>query len=51
MKAEEGAITFYKQIIKKAHEEGDVTTAHLFTEILEDEEEHHDHFQGLLEED
>jgi bacterioferritin len=51
MKAEEGAIAFYKKIIKKAREEGDETTAFLFVQILEDEEEHHDHFQSLLDED
>lgn len=51
MKAEEGAIAFYKKIIKKAREEGDETTAFIFNQILEDEEEHHDHFQSLLDED
>ncbi len=51
MKAEEGAIKFYKQIIKKAKEEEDNTTAFLFTQILEEEEDHHDTFQSLLEED
>ena len=48
-KDEEGAIDLYRQIIKKAQEEDDVTTARLFRKILEDEEEHHDTFSGLLE--
>jgi bacterioferritin len=51
MKAEEEAIKFYKQIIKKAKGEEDNTTAFLFTQILEEEEDHHDTFQSLLEED
>jgi bacterioferritin len=33
-----------------ALKEGDTTTAHIFREILEDEEEHHDTFTSLLEE-
>jgi bacterioferritin len=49
-KDEEGAITLYKQIIGLARSEGDVTTARLFEDILEDEEEHHDTFTSLLEE-
>ena len=49
-KDEEGAITLYKKIIEKAMKEGDPTTAHLFREILEDEEEHHDFFSTALEE-
>ncbi len=51
MKAEEGAIAFYKKIIKKALEEDDETTAFIFRQIVKDEEEHHDTFQGLLEKD
>jgi bacterioferritin len=47
---EENAIKLYKEIIKKAEEEGDITTADLFKKILADEEEHHDTFTGLLEE-
>ncbi|MGB9665833.1 MAG: ferritin-like domain-containing protein [Candidatus Cryosericum sp.] len=43
-------IKLYKEIITLALKEGDPTTAHIFTEILEDEEEHHDTFQGLTEE-
>ena len=49
-KAEEEAITMYKAIIGMAQKEGDVTTAFIFKEILEDEEEHHDLFTTLLEE-
>ncbi len=49
-KDEESAIELYKEIIKKAEEEGDITTADLFKKILADEEEHHDVFTGLLEE-
>ena len=47
--AEEGAIAFYKQIIRKASEEDDFTTRLIFMEILEAEEEHHDTFTKLLE--
>jgi bacterioferritin len=49
-KAEEEAIVMYKEIIELAHKEGDVTTAFIFKEILEDEEEHHDLFTTMLEE-
>jgi len=49
-KDEEGAIALYKQIIEAARKEGDITTARLFEDILEDEEEHHDTFTSLLEE-
>ena len=48
--AEEDAISLYKKIIEKAHKEGDVTTAFIFKEILEDEEKHHDLFTTMLEE-
>ena len=48
-KDEEGAITLYKEVIKTAQGEGDVTTAFLFMDILKDEEEHHDLFTTLLE--
>ncbi len=44
------AIKLYKDIIKKAREEGDIVTARIFEEILEEEEEHHDTFTSLLEE-
>jgi len=50
VKAEEDAITMYKGIIEMAQKEGDVTTAFIFKEILEDEEEHHDLFTTMLEE-
>ncbi len=49
-KAEEEAILLYKQIIEQAQKEKDVTTAFIFKEILEDEEEHHDLFTTMLEE-
>jgi len=49
-KAEEEAITMYRKIIEIAGKEGDGTTAFIFKEILEDEEEHHDLFTTLLEE-
>ncbi|HVP92220.1 MAG TPA: ferritin-like domain-containing protein [Acidobacteriota bacterium] len=49
IKDEANAITLYKQIIKMAEEEGDTTTAFIFREILEDEEEHHDTFTTMLE--
>jgi bacterioferritin len=50
VKAEEEAITMYKEIIETAQKEGDITTAFIFKEILEDEEEHHDLFTTMLEE-
>ncbi len=49
-KAEEEAIIMYKEIIQMATKEGDITTAFIFKEILEDEEEHHDLFTTMLEE-
>jgi len=49
VKAEEEAIALYKQIIKVADEEGDVTARRLFEEILGEEEKHHDTFTKLLE--
>jgi bacterioferritin len=49
-KDEEETVKMYKEIIALATKEGDLTTAHLFTEILGDEEGHHDTFQSLLEE-
>jgi bacterioferritin len=48
VKAEEEAITLYKDIIKRASTEGDDTTRLLFEEILSDEERHHDTFTTLL---
>lgn len=47
---EENAIQMYKQINELALKEGDVTTAHIFREILEQEEDHHDTFTTLFEE-
>ena len=47
-KAEEEAITLYKEIIKQAASEGDETTRLLFEEILSEEEGHHDTFTTLL---
>ena len=49
IKAEEEAIMMYKEIIKVAADEGDVTTAFLFKKILEDEEDHHNTFTTLAE--
>ncbi len=48
-KAEEEAIALYKEIIAIAEKEGDFTTAKLFTDILAEEEEHHNQFTTLLE--
>jgi bacterioferritin len=49
IKAEMDAIVMYKGIQKVAEAEGDPTTAFIFKEILEDEEEHHDFFTSLKE--
>ena len=49
VKDEETAIRLYKQIIDKARAENDETTHHLFRDILEEEEDHHDTFTTLLE--
>ncbi len=49
-KAEVEAIEMYREIIDLANKEKDVTTAFIFKEILEDEEEHHDLFTTMLEE-
>ncbi len=46
---EEGALVLYREIVKKAGDEGDVVTKQLFKNILTDEEEHHDTFTSLLE--
>lgn len=43
------AIKMYKEIITVATEEKDVTTAFIFKQILEQEEEHHDTFTTLME--
>jgi bacterioferritin len=49
MKDEEGAISLYKDIIALARKEGDEVTARLFSDILAEEEDHHDFFSSLLE--
>lgn len=48
VKAEEEAITLYKDIIRQAAAEKDETTRLLFEEILAQEEDHHDTFTTLL---
>ena len=48
-KDEEGAIRLYKKIIGVAADMGDFTTKRMFEQILADEEDHHDTFEGLLE--
>ena len=48
--AEVEAVEMYRKIIQLATEEGDVTTAFMFKEILQEEEEHHDLFTTMLEE-
>lgn len=48
-KAEEDAIRLYKEIIKAADKEGDITTRTLFEGILAQEEDHHSTFTTLLE--
>lgn len=50
IKSEEQAINLYKDIIKLAESEGDITTAHIFRGILEEEEGHLDTFTTLNEE-
>jgi bacterioferritin len=49
VKAEEGAIKMYKEIMEVAQKEGDVATKEIFEEIEEEEEDHHDFFTSLLE--
>jgi bacterioferritin len=49
IKDEKNAIDLYKNIIEMAHKEGDTTTAFIFKQILEDEEDHHDTFTTLIE--
>lgn len=46
--AEKEAIALYKQIINKCREEDDVVTRKMFEQILEDEENHLDMFEGWL---
>lgn len=47
-KAEEDAITLYREIVAVANKEGDVVTKRLFEGILSAEEEHHNQFATLL---
>ena len=47
-KQEEEAIALYREIITLAEKEGNTVTVNLFTDILADEEEHHNHFSKLL---
>jgi bacterioferritin len=49
VKNEVDAIDLYQQIVELARKEGDETTNHIFREILEQEEDHHDTFTTLLE--
>jgi bacterioferritin len=48
LQAEQEAIALYREIIALAGEEGDAVTAALFTDILAEEEEHHNTFTSLL---
>ena len=48
VQAEEEAISLYKQTIKVATEEGDITTMRLLEDILSNEEKHLDKFSKLL---
>jgi bacterioferritin len=48
VKAEEEAIAMYKKIIDMCREENDIVTRKLFEQILEDEENHLDMFEGWL---
>jgi bacterioferritin len=48
-KAEEEAITLYREICEVAKREKDEVTYKLFQGILSDEEDHHDVFSTLLE--
>ncbi len=50
IKDEEYAIDLYRRIIRKAQDEDDYSTVHMFKNILIDEEEHLDFFRGVLEE-
>lgn len=49
IKDEEGAIMLYKQIITQAYSELDNTTGFLASEILKEEEQHHDFFTTVNE--
>ena len=47
-RAETEAIALYKQIINKCRDEDDVVTRKLFEQILEEEENHLDMFEGWM---
>lgn len=49
VKDEAGAIALYKKIVDLARKEGDETTNHIFRDILEAEEGHHDTFTTMIE--
>jgi bacterioferritin len=49
VKDEANAVKLYNKVIEKAKAEKDETTNHLFRDILEEEEDHHDTFTTLLE--
>jgi bacterioferritin len=46
--AEEEAVAMYRKIIDMCREENDIVTRKLFEQILEDEENHLDMFEGWL---
>ena len=48
VKAEQGAVKLYKEIIALAEKENDYTTVTMFKTILAEEEDHLDTFQALL---
>jgi bacterioferritin len=48
VKAEEEAVAMYKKIIDMCREENDIVTRKLFEQVLEDEENHLDMFEGWL---
>ena len=48
VKAEEEAVEMYKKIIDMCREENDIVTRKIFEQILEDEENHLDMFEGWL---
>jgi len=50
IKAEDNAIKLYRQAIEMAEKEGDITTAHIFVEILTEEEKHQQTFTFLNKE-
>jgi bacterioferritin len=49
IKAELEAIDLYRDVMKVAEDEGDITTRFIFEQILEQEEEHHDFFSSAAE--